>query len=194
VRTRAAEDGPAVVVTRTDDALNIRLARPHVHNALDARMRDELLDALAVAVGDERLRVVVSGEGPSFCSGGDLDEFGTFADPATAHSLRLDRSIGAVLLTLADRTTFSVHGTTCGSGIELAAFASRVTAHRDTTIALPELGLGLVPGAGGTVSITARIGRHRTAHLALTRRTIDATTALAWGLVDEVTDTAPSLN
>ena len=123
VRTRASEDGPAVVVTRRADTLQIELARPDVHNALDARMRDEFLDALAIAVDDPDLQVVVSGQGPSFCSGGDLDEFGTFADPATAHTLRLDRSIGAVLLRIADRTTFHLHGSCCGSGIELAAFA-----------------------------------------------------------------------
>jgi enoyl-CoA hydratase/carnithine racemase len=46
--------------------------------------------------------------------------------------------------------------------------------------------LGLIPGAGGTVSLPRRIGRHRTAALALTGRTIDAATALEWGLVDEI--------
>jgi enoyl-CoA hydratase/carnithine racemase len=49
---------------------------------------------------------------------------------------------------------------------------------------LPEVGMGLIPGAGGTVSIPRRIGRHRTAWLALTGNTIDAGTALAWGLAD----------
>ena len=73
-----------------------------------------------------------------------------------------------------------------GSGIELAAFAHRVVAHPDTRIALPELGLGLVPGAGGTVSVTRRIGRHRTMLLALSPEPIDATTARSWGLVDEI--------
>jgi enoyl-CoA hydratase/carnithine racemase len=52
---------------------------------------------------------------------------------------------------------------------------------------LPELALGLIPGAGGTVSITRRIGRWRTAYLVLSGVTIDAATALGWGLVDELT-------
>ena len=59
-------------------------------------------------------------------------------------------------------------------------------AHPDTLVALPEIGLGLIPGAGGTVSLTRRIGRQRTAALGLTGRTIDAATALDWGLVDEI--------
>jgi enoyl-CoA hydratase/carnithine racemase len=53
-------------------------------------------------------------------------------------------------------------------------------------LGLPELSIGLLPGAGGTVSVTRRIGRWRTAYLVLSGRTIDAATALRWGLVDEV--------
>jgi enoyl-CoA hydratase/carnithine racemase len=73
-----------------------------------------------------------------------------------------------------------------GSGVELAAFAGRVVAHPDTTFSLPELSMGLLPGAGGTVSLPGRIGRHRTAWLMLTGHRIDARTAQAWGLVDEI--------
>jgi enoyl-CoA hydratase/carnithine racemase len=51
---------------------------------------------------------------------------------------------------------------------------------------LPEIGLGLIPGAGGTVSLTRRIGRHRVALLALSGSAVDAATAHSWGLVDEV--------
>ena len=68
----------------------------------------------------------------------------------------------------------------------MAAFARHVVADPATRIALPEIALGLIPGAGGTVSLTRRCGRQRTAALALTGREIDAQTALAWGLVDEV--------
>jgi enoyl-CoA hydratase/carnithine racemase len=75
-----------------------------------------------------------------------------------------------------------------GSGIELPAFAARVIAHEEAQIALPELTLGLVPGAGGTVSLPRRIGRHRTALLALSRQAIDTSTAASWRLVDEIVD------
>jgi enoyl-CoA hydratase/carnithine racemase len=66
-----------------------------------------------------------------------------------------------------------------------------VLAQPSTRIALPELQLGLVPGAGGTVSLPRRIGRHRTAWLALTGSVIDAQTAFDWGLVDEITEDDP---
>ena len=56
----------------------------------------------------------------------------------------------------------------------------------DVRIGLPEAGLGLIPGAGGTVSIPRRAGRHRLLDLLVSGHTIDGPTALAWGLVDEV--------
>jgi enoyl-CoA hydratase/carnithine racemase len=77
-----------------------------------------------------------------------------------------------------------VHGPCAGAGIELAAFAGTVVAEAGTTFRLPEVGMGLIPGAGGTVGIPRRIGRWRTLYLALTGHRIDVATALAWGLVD----------
>lgn len=189
-RSRPVPEGPAVVLRRDGDDLQIELARPEVRNAFGARMRDDLLEALAVAEADPDLHVTISGQGPAFCSGGHLDEFGTAPDPVTAHAIRLARSAGAALARLAGRTTVHLHGPCYGAGIELPAFAGHVVARDDTTVALPEVGLGLIPGAGGTVSIPRRIGRHHTAWLALTRRPVDARTALRWGLVDEVTPTS----
>lgn len=185
-RRRRAGEGDPVEVARDGDVLRVTLTRPHVRNALDAAMREALLDALAVAEADPGLRVELRGAGPDFCAGGDLDEFGTFADPATAHRLRLARSVGRALARLADRTTVHLHGHCAGSGIELPAFAGRVVADPGTVVSLPELPLGLVPGAGGTVSIPGRVGRHRAALLGLSATPIDAGTALAWGLVDEL--------
>jgi Enoyl-CoA hydratase/isomerase len=184
-RPRPDGEGPPVLVDRRAHELSVTLHRPHVHNAFNAPMRDELVAALQVAVADPSVTaVVVRGAGDSFCSGGDLDEFGSRSDPATAHLVRMQRSAGRVLDDLSDRTTVHIHGSTVGSGIELAAFAHRVVAHRSTRISLPEVHLGLIPGAGGTVSLPHRIGRHATLLLALALPWIDAPTALSWGLVD----------
>jgi enoyl-CoA hydratase/carnithine racemase len=183
---------PPVRAERDGTQLRITLDRPNVRNAVSSSMRDVLLAALAVAEAVPELEVHLHGAGPDFCAGGDLDEFGTTPDPATAHLIRTRRSLAAVLHRLAPRTTAHLHGGALGAGIELAAFAGRVLADPETRIGLPELGLGLIPGAGGTVSLPLRIGRQRTAWLALTRRTIDAPTALAWGLVDEIVPVGPS--
>jgi 1,4-dihydroxy-2-naphthoyl-CoA synthase len=188
---RPARDAQAevepVVVERHAGRLEITLNRPHVRNALNVAMRDALLDALAVAALDPSVDdVVLRGAGEGFCAGGDLAEFGSFPDPAVAHVVRLQTSIGRAIALLRDRVTVHLHGACLGSGIELPAFAGRVVAAPSTTIGLPEVGLGLVPGAGGTWSIPQRIGRWRTAQLALTGVRIPATTALEWGLVDEI--------
>lgn len=184
-RRRPAEPEP-VRMTRDGDVLRLTLDRPQVHNAFDAATREALLDGLAVADADPALTVVIDGAGPSFCSGGDLDEFGTLPDPATAHLVRVARSVGRAVHAVRDRVTFVVHGACIGAGVELPAFADRVVARPDTTFRLPEVAMGLVPGAGGTVSLPRRIGTERTAWLALTGTAIDATTALDWGLVDAV--------
>ena len=185
---RAQHDhGPRVRVERDTDTLHITLTRPQRLNALDAQMRDELVEALTLAAADPGIaRVELRGEGDAFSAGGDLDEFGSRADPATAHLIRLQRSVGRSLSRLDKATVAHVHGACIGSGIELAAFCDTVVASGDTMVALPEIRLGLVPGAGGTVSLTRRIGRLRTAWLAFSGSTIDAETALSWGLVDRL--------
>jgi len=186
----SSDEEPPVRLEQHDHELHVVLHRPRRHNALSTAMSELLVEALTDALADPSMRVVLRGDGPSFCSGGDLGEFGSFPDPALAHAVRLSRSAGHLVHLLGDRVEVRVHGACIGAGIEVPAFAPRVVAHPDARIALPELALGLVPGAGGTVSIPRRIGRHRTMRLALTGETIDATTAREWGLVDDVTERA----
>jgi hypothetical protein len=183
----AASDIPAVLVERRDDQLFLVLNRPEQHNAFSATMRDALAEALHVAVSDPSIaRILLTGAGPSFSSGGDLAEFGTLPDPATAHMVRSTRNVGRLIAACADRTRVVVQGACVGAGVELPAFAHRVVARADAFFQLPELAMGLVPGAGGTVSLPRRIGRQRTAWLALSGTRIDAITAKRWGLVDEI--------
>jgi enoyl-CoA hydratase/carnithine racemase len=197
-----AERGPAalpdipdsVLADRDGGSLRIIFNRPKRHNAFSTDARALLLEALTVALLDDTVtEVVLGGNGPSFCSGGDLGEFGTFADPASAHVARTRHSPALALDELTRRLgqacRAEVHGRVLGSGLEMAAFCGWVSCHADAVLGLPELTLGLIPGAGGTVSITRRIGRWRTAYLVLAGRTVDPATALAWGLVDEVSST-----
>jgi enoyl-CoA hydratase/carnithine racemase len=174
-----------VLVARSGDVLHVTLNRPERRNAYGRQLRDALVDALAIAELDATVdRVVLDGAGPSFCAGGDLAEFGTTADLVTAHFVRTRAGAGAQLHRLAARTEVRLHGGCVGAGIELAAFAGRVVVHPAATFRLPEVGMGLIPGAGGTVSIPRRIGRWRTLHAALSGEPVDAATALEWGLVD----------
>jgi enoyl-CoA hydratase/carnithine racemase len=181
-----------VRVARDGSTMTITLDRPARHNAYDATMRDGFVGALQAGFDPDVTRIVIRGTGPSFCSGGDLDEFGTRPDPATAHLIRLTRSAGRLIHRLADKVEVELHGWCIGAGIELPAFAGRVRAAPSASIVLPEVRFGLVPGAGGTVSLPRRIGRQRTAWLGLTGATLDASTALAWGLVDALDEPSDS--
>ncbi len=186
-RARPANPEPAVLVQRSAQRLELTLNRPEKRNAFSAEMRDGLVEGLQIALADSSLEVVLRGAGSAFCAGGDLDEFGTLPDPATAHTIRSTRNAARLLAACGDRVRVEVHGACVGAGMELPAFARQVVAHPDAVFSLPELAMGLVPGAGGTVSIPRRIGRQRTAYLALTGTRLDAATALEWGLVDRVT-------
>ena len=192
-----AERGPArlpdiadpVQARRDGNTLRIAFNRPQRHNAFSTDARAALLEALTVAMLDPSVdEVVLTGKGPSFCSGGDLAEFGTFSDPASAHLARTRYSPALVLDALTARLgracRAEVHGQVLGSGLEMAAFCGHVVSRADAVFGLPELSLGLIPGAGGTVSVTRRIGRWRTAYLVLSGLRIDVETAVTWGLVD----------
>jgi hypothetical protein len=179
--------GPPVLVDRDGGTLRLTLNRPRTRNAVDRGVRDGLVEGLRLARADPAVTAVeLRGAGPSFSSGGDLFEFGTLPDPARAHLIRTTRSPALALAACAAVTTAFVQGAAIGAGMELAAFAGRVVARPDAVFRLPELAMGLVPGAGGTASIPRRIGRRRTAFVALTGAPLDAATALRWGLVDEV--------
>ena len=184
---RVPEGDAAVLLERAGAILTITLNRPDRHNAFARQVRDGLIDGLEVARLDPTITsVVLTGAGRSFCSGGDLDEFGSSTDPVAAHLVRLSRSAGWAVHRVSDLVTAQLHGACIGAGIEIPSFAARVEAAPGAWFRLPELSMGLVPGAGGTVSIPRRIGRWRTAYLALSGAALDAQTALGWGLVDAI--------
>ena len=186
---RPDPDAPAAKLQRVGDELRITLNRPHKRNAYSSTLRDALCEALALLAEDASIRkAVLDGAGACFSAGGDLDEFGQATDAGIAHAARMTRSAGALIHRLRDRIEARLHGACIGAGIELPAFAARVVARADAFFQLPEVGMGLIPGAGGTASILPRIGRQRLAYMALTGVRVSAPTALEWGLVDMVED------
>jgi enoyl-CoA hydratase/carnithine racemase len=93
------------------------------------------------------------------------------------------------MLALGDRIDVDLHGACIGSGLEIAAAAQRRIARDNAFFQLPELKMGLIPGAGGTVTVTRAIGRHRACAMMLSCARIRAETALGWGLVDAISPT-----
>ncbi|MEV4235442.1 enoyl-CoA hydratase/isomerase family protein [Nocardia sp. NPDC049737] len=186
-RTVEPPSHPLVRTSRDDERLTITLDHPQRRNALSMRLREELLEAVRLADLDPTLTTVeINGAGPVFSSGGDLDEFGTATDLVAAYLVRLDRAPWRIIDRIRERVTVRAHGACIGAGAEVAAFAGTVIAAPDTYFAFPEVRMGLVPGAGGTVSVPRRIGRWRAAWLMLTEQRLAAAAALEWGMVDAV--------
>jgi enoyl-CoA hydratase/carnithine racemase len=193
-RWRAATPAPdrspppsdRIRIERAADVVTVTLDQAGRRNAMDAGMRDALFEALAAVVDDpSRPELLLRGAGRCFSVGGDLAEFGTNSDLAMAHYVRSLRSCAMLLMALGERATVHLHGACIGSGIEIAAAAARRVAHPDAFFQLPEVAMGLIPGAGGTVTISRAIGRHRTAYMALSGRRFSARTGIEWGLATE---------
>lgn len=172
---------------REGNTVTLTLAAPASRNAMTAAMRDALYEALVNVVEDpSEPGLILQGEGRCFSTGGDLAEFGTARDLAAAHVIRTERSCARLLHRLGPRATVRLHGACIGSGIEIAAAARRREGTGDTFVQLPELAMGLIPGAGGTVTLPRAIGRHRTAWLALGGFRLRAQTARTWGLLHAI--------
>lgn len=194
-RVPAERPAPAgrLIVERRDSVLHMLLDRPQARNAIDRSLRDQLFEAFTLAALDREVRSIkLRAVGAAFSIGADLGEFGTTRDPATAHLIR-SRTLPAVALAgRAKILDVHVQGACVGAGLEIAAFAGRLTATPDAWFQLPELAMGLIPGAGGCVSVPRRIGRQRAGLMILSGRRISATAALRWGLIDAIDDTPPS--
>jgi len=176
-----------VVVERDRDRMTITLTDPATRNAMTAGMRDALHAALAAAVDDPSAPgVTLRGAGRCFSAGGHLAEFGTAQDLAEAHSVRTLRACAVLLAELGARACVYLHGACIGSGIEIAAATERRLGAPGAWFQLPELAMGLIPGAGGTATLARAIGRHRTCWMGLSAARIPAATARDWGLLHAI--------
>lgn len=184
----AAAATPApVTIERSGDAVRVTLDDAPGRNAMTAAMRDALYEALANILDDPtRPALVLRGAGKCFSTGGALFEFGMARDLAEAHAVRTLHSCARALDALGPRATVFLHGACIGSGIEVAAAAYRRVAAPGSWFQLPELSMGLIPGAGGTATMARAIGRHRTMGMILTGERVDAAKALDWGLVHAI--------
>jgi enoyl-CoA hydratase/carnithine racemase len=186
-RSRTDLGRPRVAVSREGDLLSIRMMRPRLRNAVDAAMRDALFEAFeAAALDPEAPPIAFTGEGAAFSIGGDLAEFGTFGDAGMAHLVRTLRLPARLVWALRERVTARVQGAAIGAGVEMSAAAGRLVAAPDAFFRLPEVAMGLIPGAGGTATVPRRIGRRRACFMAISGLDVDARTALDWGLADAV--------
>lgn len=188
---RAVPAGPPgeIRLKRVGPILTIVIDRPESLNAIDRKMRDELYEAFTVAALDREIeRVELRSMGRAFCVGADLSEFGTTRDPVEAHMIRMRTLPALAIIGCRERLHAHVQGACIGAGLEMAAFAHRLTASANAWFQLPEISMGLIPGAGGCVSVSRRIGRERAEAFILSGRRVRAREALEWGLIDAIVD------
>jgi len=166
----------------------ITLDRPDVMNAISQQMRRELSAAVRAADADEQVRVIVlRGAGErAFCAGADVREF---LPPQSLVAARQDRAgpIWNDLISAARKPVVAaVHGYCLGGGLEIAMACDVRIAAEDAVFGLPEVRLGIIPGAGGTQRLPRLVGLGHALRLILSGQRIDAVEALRIGLVTDV--------
>ena len=174
---------PQVVTTAMDgDIAIITINSPPV-NALGHAVREGLTLALAAAKADRAIKgIVIACAGRTFCAGADITEFGK---PRKAPSLA---DVIVALEGIAKPVVAAVHGTTLGGGLELAMACHLRIAAPGTRLGLPEVKLGILPGAGGTQRLPRAIGPLKALERIVSGDPMTAADALADGLVHAIAE------
>jgi len=187
-----------VIVYEKQDGIGyVTLNRPHALNAYNLQMRDELHQVLGAFKDDPDVRVVIfrgAGE-KAFCAGADLTEFLTAPSPVIARQVRWERDIWGLFLSIDKPLIAALHGYVLGSGIEIALCCDIRLASEDARFGLPEVGLGIIPAAGGSQTLPRVIGKAKALEILLTGRWITAEEAHRLKLVNHVvsrTDLLPA--
>lgn len=180
----AKPETPALVTSHRHGAVAVlRLNSPPV-NALSPELAGALHGAVEEALADPGVQaLVLAAEGRCFSAGADIHAFGRPGGNPLALTARLESCGKPVVAAL--------HGDVLGAGLELALGCQARVAQADAQLGLPEITLGLLPGAGGTQRLPRLVGSQAAQALMLSGRTVSADQALAAGLVDAVTQGPP---
>ena len=183
---------PALTLRNSGDIAVVTIDLPgEPVNKVTAGLRAEIASMLAHLDADATVRGVVlaSGKKDNWIAGADIDEFLTMKDASDAEALsRGGQLLLARLSSLRISVVAAIHGACLGGGLETAlACRYRIaTEHPKTILALPEVQLGLIPGAGGTQRLPRLVGLQRALDMILSSRNIRAKKAYQMGLVDEI--------
>jgi len=177
-----------IIYEKTDGIGYVTLNRPQALNAYNLQMRDELYQVLGAIKDDPEVKVAIfRGAGErAFCAGADLTEFLTAPSPVIARQVRWERDVWGLFLSITKPLIAAVHGYVLGDGLEIALCCDIRLASEDTQFGLPEVGLGIIPAAGGTQTLPRMIGRAKALEVLLTGRWIKAEEAHRLKLVNQV--------
>jgi len=181
-------DFKALIYEKKDGIAYVTLNRPQLLNIYNVQMRDDLYQVLSAIADDSEVRVgIFKGKGEkAFCAGADLSEFLTAPSPIEARQVRWERDVWGLFLDIPQPLIAAVHGYVLGSGIEIALCCDIRIASDDAKFGLPEVGLGIIPAAGGTQTLPRTVGRARALEMLLTNRWISAEEAYRIGLVNRL--------
>jgi len=177
-----------IIYEKKDDVGYVTLNRPQALNAYNLQMRDELYQVLGAIKDDPEVKVAIfRGAGErAFCAGADLTEFLTAPSPVIARQVRWERDVWGLFLSITKPLIAAVHGYVLGDGLEIALCCDIRLASEDTQFGMPELGLGIIPAAGGTQTLPRMIGRAKALEVLLTGRWIKVEEAHRLKLVNQV--------
>jgi len=181
-------DFDQIELSAEGNVATVRLNRPERYNALGSRIVKELGQVLEKVEGSEQVRaLILTGAGEkAFCSGVDLKErAGMTADERWSHNRALN-AFAERLARLQMPTVAALNGLAFGGGLEITLACDFRIAAEGAELSLPEVGIGIVPGAGGTQRLPRLIGPTKAKELILTGRRVSAETALDMGLVSKV--------
>ncbi|MEW1955029.1 enoyl-CoA hydratase-related protein [Terrabacter sp. NPDC080008] len=166
----------------------IVLDRPRAMNAVSTAMARAIAAATKQVAADESVRCVVltSTHERAFCVGADLKERNAFTDAELMEQRPVARAAYGGVLGLPVPSIAAVDGFALGGGFELALSCDVVVAGEGATVGLPEVGVGVIPGGGGTQLLVRRVGWSRAAKAIFTAARMPAGEALEMGAVDEV--------
>ncbi len=177
-----------IIYEKNGGIAHIILNRPDRLNAYNIKMRDELHEVLGAIKDDPDVRVtIIRGAGEkAFCAGADLSEFLTAPPPVFARKARFERDIWGRFLSVTKPFIAALHGYVLGSGIEISLCCDIRIASEDAQFGMPEVGLGIIPAAGGTQTLPRAIGRAKTMEMLLEGRWLKADEAKQIKLVNQV--------
>lgn len=170
----------------------VTIERPDALNALNGELMLELGLAFELAEADLNVgALIITGSGKAFAAGADIANLSELADGFSGREAALaGQDLMNTLAALPFPTIAAVNGFALGGGLELALAADMRVASSKAKLGLPEVGLGLIPGYGGTQRLPRLVGAGRALDLILTGRHVDAQEALSLGLVNRVADDA----
>lgn len=174
-----------LIVTRQGRVLHLTLNRPAARNALNNVLLSELATTLEAAATDSEISVcVISGNERFFAAGADLNEMAEKDLAATLNDIR--PQLWGRINAFSKPLIAAVNGYALGAGCELALLCDVVIAGENARFGLPEITLGIMPGAGGTQRLIRSVGKSLASKMVLTGESITARQALAAGLVSDV--------